>query len=208
MGKLSGNWITGAHSGRACKHEDIYTKVNRVTGACYSVKLCNPNTDWNADQMDSRTAFSAISSAISQWVEENKESNSTDYKKLMKSLKAQKKYSTLRGMMLAKGMYKVSESGEVSVDTSAHSDFKTVRQTIVDNDPSIVKYTLTVTASPDNTGSVTGGGTFREGSVVTITAQPNAGYVFQKWSDGITTPSRQVTMDGAKSFTAQFTLDD
>ena len=44
MGKVQGNWITGAHSGRACKHEDIYTKINKKTGACYSVKLCNPCT--------------------------------------------------------------------------------------------------------------------------------------------------------------------
>ena len=34
MGKVYGNWVTGLHSGRggsggrACKHDDIYTKVN------------------------------------------------------------------------------------------------------------------------------------------------------------------------------------
>ena len=27
MGKVYGNWVTGLHSGRACKHDDIYTKV-------------------------------------------------------------------------------------------------------------------------------------------------------------------------------------
>ena len=50
MGKVQGNWLTGAHSGRACKHENIYTKVDKKTGACYSVKLCNPNTNQTETQ--------------------------------------------------------------------------------------------------------------------------------------------------------------
>ena len=29
MGKVYGNWVTGLHSGRACEHDDIYTKVNK-----------------------------------------------------------------------------------------------------------------------------------------------------------------------------------
>ena len=32
MGKVSGNWITGAHSGRACRRDDIYTKVKKDQG--------------------------------------------------------------------------------------------------------------------------------------------------------------------------------
>ena len=56
MGKVSGNWITGAHSGRACRQDDIYTKVNKKTGACYSVKLCNPNTNWSEAVLNHRSA--------------------------------------------------------------------------------------------------------------------------------------------------------
>ena len=31
MGIVHGNWLTGTHSGRACKHENVYTRVNRKT---------------------------------------------------------------------------------------------------------------------------------------------------------------------------------
>ena len=38
MGKVSGNWISGAHSGRACRRDDIYTKVNNPRhGLCCKV---------------------------------------------------------------------------------------------------------------------------------------------------------------------------
>ena len=43
MGIVHGNWLTGTHSGRACKHEKVYTRVNKKTGQCYSAQLCNPN---------------------------------------------------------------------------------------------------------------------------------------------------------------------
>ena len=31
MGIVHGNWLTGTHSGRACKHEKVYTRVNKKT---------------------------------------------------------------------------------------------------------------------------------------------------------------------------------
>ena len=46
-------------------------------------------------------------------------------------------------------------------------------------EPVVVQYTLTVTASEG--GSVTNGGTFDEGTSVTITATPNEGYEFIGW---------------------------
>ena len=62
MGRVNVNWITGVYSGRACRHDNIYTKVDRKTGACYSVALCNPNTNWNEVQLQQRANFGAISS--------------------------------------------------------------------------------------------------------------------------------------------------
>ena len=75
MGKVYGNWITGVHSGRACRQDDIYTKVNKKTGACYSVKLCNPNTNWSEMVTAQRSSFGAISSALSAWIKAEKEKN-------------------------------------------------------------------------------------------------------------------------------------
>ena len=42
MGIVHGNWLTGTHSGRACRHENVYTRVNKKTGQCYSAQLCPP----------------------------------------------------------------------------------------------------------------------------------------------------------------------
>ena len=119
MGKVYGNWITGVHSGRACRQDDIYTKVNKKTGACYSVKLCNPNTNWSEMVTAQRSSFGAISSALSAWIKAEKEKNSEDYQKVKKMYDRQIRFSTLRGMMYAKGMYSIDESGRVTVDINA-----------------------------------------------------------------------------------------
>ena len=119
MGKVYGNWITGVHSGRACRQDDIYTKVNKKTGACYSVKLCNPNTNWSEMVTAQRSSFGAISSALSAWIKAEKEKNSEDYQKVKKMYDRQIRFSTLRGMMYAKGMYSIDETGLVTVDINA-----------------------------------------------------------------------------------------
>ena len=121
MGKVSGNWVTGRHSGRACRHDDIYTKVDRKTGACYSVKLCHPNTTWTETQQRQRTSFGTISSAISAWLKEARQSASADYLKVKKMYDRQTRYSTLRGMIYAKGMYTVDDEGNVTIDINARS---------------------------------------------------------------------------------------
>ena len=121
MGKVSGNWITGAHSGRACRHDDIYTKVNKKTGACYSVKLSNPNTNWSEKVTAQRSVFAAVSSALSAWIKAEKEKNSADYQKVKKAFDRQTRYSTIRGYMYAKGMFTISEDGSVTVDITANT---------------------------------------------------------------------------------------
>ena len=120
MGKVSGNWINGVHSGRACRHDDIYTKVNKKTGACYSVKLCNPNTAWSEKVEAQRNSFGAISSAICEWIKVEKEKNSADYQKVKKNFDRQVRFATLRGYMFARGMYTIDESGLVTVDINAN----------------------------------------------------------------------------------------
>ena len=121
MGKVSGNWLTGAHSGRACRHEDIYTRTDRKTGACYSAKLCNPVTEWTETQKAQRVSFGAISSAISAWIKTESVKPSADYLKVKRMYDRQMKYSTLRGMMYAKGMYRVEKDGSVVVDVNANT---------------------------------------------------------------------------------------
>ena len=63
--------------------------------------------------------------------------------------------------------------------------------------------TVTLKASPSNGGTVNGGGTYDKGTKRTITATPNSGYRFVRWSDG-GAQSHSVTWDSNKTITAYF----
>lgn len=69
---------------------------------------------------------------------------------------------------------------------------------------STTMYTLTVTSADNATGTVSGGGTYAAGTQATITASPAIGYKFSQWSDGNTSSSRQVTVNGNMTLTATF----
>ena len=144
MGKVYGNWVTGLHSGRACKHDDIYTKVNKKTGQCYSVKLCNPNTNQTESQKKTVSAFGKVNAAVAAWIktEKAKSTPSEAYLKVVAVFNRQNRYATLRGMIIAKGMYKV-ENGEVVVDPNANTTFATISSTV---------------QLPDGSGSANSGG--------------------------------------------------
>ncbi len=67
------------------------------------------------------------------------------------------------------------------------------------------KKTLRLSASPANGGTVSGGGSFDKGSRVSIHAVASGDYTFSRWSDGDTSASRTVTVNGDMSLTAYFT---
>jgi hypothetical protein len=69
------------------------------------------------------------------------------------------------------------------------------------------QYTITVTANDPAMGSVSGGGTYDEGSVITLTATPDSGYRFMCWNDSNTYNPRTVTVTADMSFTAIFMVD-
>ena len=65
-----------------------------------------------------------------------------------------------------------------------------------------IKFTLTATANPTEGGTVSpNNGQYESGDVATVTATPNAEYVFEKWTGGAngTSSSVSVTMNGNKS---------
>lgn len=69
--------------------------------------------------------------------------------------------------------------------------------------PTPTQYTLTVSAGDG--GSVSSeGGTYDEGTSVTITATPDEGYVFTSWSDGSIDQSITVTLNGNLNLDANF----
>lgn len=71
-------------------------------------------------------------------------------------------------------------------------------------DSTATKRTLSLLASPADGGTVSGAGTFTEGSVAGISASPASGYVFSGWSDGSSDASRSVTLNSDLSLTAYF----
>ena len=71
------------------------------------------------------------------------------------------------------------------------------------------QYDLTTNVDPTGSGSVAldpSGGTYKEGTDVTATANPNSGYKFDNWSGDAsgTSNSVMVTMNSGKSITAHF----
>lgn len=64
--------------------------------------------------------------------------------------------------------------------------------------------TISTEVSPQGSGTVTGGGTYEFDTTVTLTAKPNSGYKFVKWSDGTTTPTMTVTANSNFTVTAYF----
>ena len=70
--------------------------------------------------------------------------------------------------------------------------------------PAKPKRTLTVRSANESQGSVSGGGTFDDGSTQTIQATPKAGFAFDKWSDGSTQNPRTVKLTSDLTLTASF----
>jgi uncharacterized repeat protein (TIGR02543 family) len=70
----------------------------------------------------------------------------------------------------------------------------------------VVTYTLTTNAT--NGGTVTPGGTYNSGTIVSLTATPSSGYIFSGWSGDLTgtTSPASVTMNSNKTVTANFSF--
>ena len=65
-------------------------------------------------------------------------------------------------------------------------------------------YTVTVFSNNTTMGTVTGGGTYEQGTTVQISAIPNNGYHFDHWSDGNTQNPRNITVNSNITLTAYF----
>ena len=70
------------------------------------------------------------------------------------------------------------------------------------------QYTINVSANPSTGGSVSGGGTYNQGSSCTVHATPNSGYTFTKWTENGTQVSTNAnytfTVTGNRNLVANF----
>lgn len=69
-------------------------------------------------------------------------------------------------------------------------------------------YTITVSASPRDGGTVTGGGSYQQGQSCTVSATPNTGYTFTNWTENgnvvSTNANYTFTVTGNRTFVANF----
>ena len=70
--------------------------------------------------------------------------------------------------------------------------------------PAKPKRTLTVRSANESQGSVSGGGSFDDGSMQTVKATPQTGFAFDKWSDGNMENPRTVKLTSDLTLTASF----
>lgn len=72
----------------------------------------------------------------------------------------------------------------------------------------VVNYTIpefSITINAGTGGTVSGmSGTYEQGTNLSLTATPNAGYVFKQWSDGNTNATRTITVTANATYTAEF----
>jgi uncharacterized repeat protein (TIGR02543 family) len=70
-------------------------------------------------------------------------------------------------------------------------------------------YTLVLSSSPSGAGTLSGGGTFNQGTQVTANAAANAGYTFVNWTEGgivvSTSPSYPFQINSNRNLVANFT---
>lgn len=71
--------------------------------------------------------------------------------------------------------------------------------------PTVTQYTLTVTTGEGGSVS-TAGGTYDDGTSVSITATPNEGYVFTGWTNGSTDNPLSLTLNSNTSISANFEI--
>lgn len=68
-------------------------------------------------------------------------------------------------------------------------------------------HTISLSVNNPDRGTVSGGGTFGDGTTITITAIANSGFCFDHWSDGNTQNPRTITVSEDISLTAYFVQD-
>ena len=71
----------------------------------------------------------------------------------------------------------------------------------------IPTYTISASVSPGGAGTVSGAGTYSEGSTCTLSVTPAEGYTFTQWNDGDQNNPRTFTVTGDATYTATMAVD-
>ena len=101
--------------------------------------------------------------------------------------------------------FKVANSSEIvdyAPGASTGADFKsdTTLYAVWER----IYYNVTLSANPSDGGTVSGAGKYAEGTEVTISASANPGYVFSRWSNGVTSSSMTIALYSNMGLIAYF----
>jgi hypothetical protein len=86
-------------------------------------------------------------------------------------------------------------TANVGFNNTTNNQGNTTRAATLTVNPKL--YTITVRTSPSTSGTVSGGGTFAEGTLNTVTATPNSGHTFFHWTNN----GRVVSTSASYTFT-------
>lgn len=67
-----------------------------------------------------------------------------------------------------------------------------------------ITYIISTNTQPVEGGTISGGGTYNQGTSITLTAKPNSGYKFLHWDDNTINPSRNLIVNSNATYTAYF----
>ena len=90
--------------------------------------------------------------------------------------------------------------------TDASREITVTKDTIITAN-FVALYTIKALASASQ-GTVSGGGVYEDGETATLVANAKAGYTFTQWVDGNDENPRTVTVNGNKTYTAIFAIDE
>ena len=128
-----------------------------------------------------------------------------------KNLLADAEFNLVASRSAQAAVLKAVKAGSTTVDLTGDNDGDNDNPDGGGNNgggSSTPQYTISVTSANTDQGTVSGGGTYSEGSRVNISATPKAGYQFDKWNDGNTSATRTVSVSQNESFVAQFKAAD
>ena len=109
------------------------------------------------------------------------------------------------------GMYSLPLSNTAISDIMGHTTYpQSVDGSVIILEQGQTTYEITATANPAIAGSVSGAGTYIEGTTATLTATPSEGYFFVNWTENgaevCTTPVYSFVVDGDRTLVANFIL--
>lgn len=185
-------------SGKLCGTEKVHLRQNRQTGQTYAVEVHNPyDGPATEKQMAQRKAFGDKTKLVAAWLAANRPNDQRPkgtelYQRVHAAYKSQHKVGSISAFVRTK----MDADGNLTIATD--TDLPT------GGGGTNRQYTITATSADTTQGTVTGGGTFSEGSRITLTATAKSGYTFDRWSDGVTTASRTVNVSQNLTLTATF----